>query len=218
MAAISAQSATEKVALCRTLLDDGFLVGTIAAKMDTDGANLARLLRRHGVEYPKNRPGVYVRTEEIREKMSKSHKGATSWIKGKSMSEEQKKKLSIAKTGTHPSIETRGKMSQTRKGKKRTYSLAGEKNPNWKGGITPENLKIRGSIELRLWREAVLARDNWTCQDCGGRGKGLCSHHIKTFKNYPELRSSIMNGIALCKTCHIKVHSLSNKVGEAICH
>lgn len=70
---------------------------------------------------------------------------------------------------------------------------------------TPEKTRIRGSIEYRLWREAVFARDNWTCQKCSSRGGVIHAHHIKTFSDYPELRTSIENGITLCKKCH-KIH------------
>lgn len=84
---------------------------------------------------------------------------------------------------------------------------SGERNPNWKGGITPLSFKIRNSIESQLWRGAVFARDNWTCQDCGarcGNGKAvkLYAHHIKSFARYPELRFAIDNGQTLCRVCH----------------
>ena len=88
----------------------------------------------------------------------------------------------------------------------------GEKGNNWKGGISSENNRIRGSIETRLWREAVFARDNWTCQKCRARSGSktvyLHSHHIKNFVEYPDLRFAIDNGIAFCKDCHWKFHNI----------
>jgi len=78
----------------------------------------------------------------------------------------------------------------------------GEKGSNWKGGITPMNETIRKGIEFRLWREAVLARDHWNCQNCGQVNKVLHVHHIKSFAKYPELRFAIDNGITLCRQCH----------------
>lgn len=83
---------------------------------------------------------------------------------------------------------------------------SGKNNNKWKGGITPENLLVRHSIEYRLWREAVFARDNWTCQKCKIKGGQLIAHHKKSFAEYPELRFAINNGITLCERCHNKIH------------
>lgn len=82
----------------------------------------------------------------------------------------------------------------------------GEKAYNWKGGRTPENRRIRQSIEFRLWREAVFARDQWRCQECDYKGKHLHPHHIKHFADYPELRFAIDNGVTLCAKCHQEKH------------
>ena len=95
-------------------------------------------------------------------------------------------------------IETRRKISNAQKG---------EKGNNWIDGRTSENRKTRQGIELRLWREAVFARDNWTCQKCGdNKGGNLEAHHIKSFAKYPELRTSIENGITFCEKCHKIFH------------
>src|SRR5690242_2286078 len=77
------------------------------------------------------------------------------------------------------SLEWRKKLSDTQKGIKSHF---------WKGGVSVENKKIRAGIDFRLWREAVFARDNWTCQECKVRGGELHPHHIKPFAIFPELR------------------------------
>lgn len=85
------------------------------------------------------------------------------------------------------------------------------KHWNYKGGITPINAKIRNSVEYKLWREAVLKRDNYTCVWCGKVGGWskeekrqikLQTDHIKPFALFPELRFAIDNGRTLCEDCH----------------
>lgn len=54
------------------------------------------------------------------------------------------------------------------------------------------------------WRTRVLARDNFTCLECGSKGK-LEAHHIKSRNLYPGLALEVDNGRTLCKECHKKV-------------
>ncbi len=83
--------------------------------------------------------------------------------------------------------------------------LQGDGNPNWKGGITPENVKERTSPEYRAWVKAVFYRDNHTCQVCLKRGGKLHAHHIKSFSSHPELRLDLDNGMTACKWCHTEI-------------
>lgn len=87
------------------------------------------------------------------------------------------------------------------------FKSRGKNNLNWKGGVNPLNLKIRTSLEYKIWRRSVFERDQWMCV-LGGKNHGckLQAHHIKPFARYPELRFDLNNGITLCVNCHINLH------------
>lgn len=81
----------------------------------------------------------------------------------------------------------------------------GNGNPNWRGGITPQNRLGRSGAQYREWRKAVFERDNYTCKNCGKRGGNLEADHIKQFAFYPELRFNKDNGRTLCQKCHRQI-------------
>ncbi len=136
-------------------------------------------------------------SNETKQKISKSKLGKIPWNKGLSgiyhLSPETRKKISEAVRGCRRSIETRLKMS---------FSKRGDKNYRWKGGIDSESKVIRKQVEYKLWREAVFKRDDYTCVWCKQRGGRLQPDHIKPFASYPELRFAIDNGRTLCEKCH----------------
>jgi hypothetical protein len=166
-------------------------------------------------------------SEETKIKM----RGRTPWCKGKTgvYSEETLLKMSKARLGQkmHPntkeairkavmgnkfclgkklSVETRKKISEANKG---------DKCHLWRGGISKINRSERenfmSSIEYHLWHEACCSRDNWTCQKYKIKGGKLNVHHIYNYADYPELRTSIENGITLSKKAHEEFH---NKYGR----
>ena len=137
------------------------------------------------------------RSPETRAKMSAAQKG-------KIISPETIFKISKTKIGTHHTLETRKKISDANKG---------DKNYFWKGGKMKnylESEQIRKSIEYDLWRNSCFARDGYTCQCDGMKGK-LIVHHIFNFADYSELRLAIDNGITLCEKCHKDFHKTYGK-------
>ena len=82
--------------------------------------------------------------------------------------------------------------------------MAGNKNPNWKGGIANKLNVLRHTPEYSEWRMSVYRRDWFECQICGDTSGKINANHIKRFVDYPELRYKTSNGITLCVDCHRK--------------
>jgi hypothetical protein len=159
--------------------------------------------------------------------------------KGKTFSESHKKKIGDAQRGKKNHMygkkqteEHRRKNSEALKGRKMSKSWCeklskrqmGEKNSQWKGGITPLCLAIRACLRYREWRDFVFQRDDYTCQMCTKRGGLLHVDHIKPFivilreNNIKTLQEgieceefwNINNGRTLCPTCHRKTETYGN--------
>lgn len=153
-------------------------------------------------------------SEQSRQKMRESKLGEKNNNFGKKFSKERKEKIRLSNIGKKRTVESKIKMSISHKGKKQSAEVrkknsesnSGEKHYNWKGGRSTENQRIRNGIDIRLWREAVFARDNWTCQKTKVKGGRLVAHHIQNFSKYPELRFAIDNGITLSNESHIAFH------------
>ena len=155
--------------------------------------------------------GIYKRSEEHKKKIKE-------WMKypksedTKRKIKETLKRLGIKPSqnrnwlGKHHSQKSKDKMSFVNKNKPH-FNQRGEKHWNWKGGVSPKQKRIRRSIEFRLWREVVFARDNWTCQKYRIKGVKLHPHHIQNFAQFPELRFAIDNGITLSEKAHKEFHA-----------
>jgi len=165
--------------------------------------------------------GVYIRTEEQKQKFSEMRK--KEWADGKrvggwTLSEEAKRKIGEAKKGKknpnfgkHLSVEYRKKIS---------IAVSGNKSYRWKGGITPLKKYIRECFKYRQWRSDIFTRDNFTCIWCGDNKGGdlnadhypksfakiLQEYNIKTLEQAEQCEElwNLNNGRTLCVSCHKK--------------
>jgi len=168
---------------------------SVGFRRDQGEAQSGERHRNYGKRLPK----------ETREKISRAQRG-------KKLSRKHREKLSAAKIGKPPNKNCilgsvryhRGWPLSHDHRRKIAIANSGANSSSWKGGVTPENDRIRKSVEFKIWREKVFERDNWTCQDCGKRGGYLEPHHKKSFAEFPELRFDVDNGITYCHECHKK--------------
>lgn len=143
--------------------------------------------------------GVYKRTKP-------------SWNKGKKMPPEYGEARAHSFRGRHHTNETKRKISEAnrkhpvtdemRLKMSRVASLRiGENGANWRGGITRETKRGRGSKKYRDWQLAVFERDDYKCVWCSSE-TSIEADHIKRWSEYPELRYEVSNGRTLCHKCH----------------
>lgn len=109
---------------------------------------------------------------------------------GHQHTEESKLKMKLKKIGVPSTSSTKFK--------------PGKESPKWKGGITPENKKLR-DIFRSLFKMRILKRDNFTCQICKIRGGKLQVDHIKDWASHPNLRFENSNCRTVCMSCHYEI-------------
>lgn len=115
---------------------------------------------------------------------------------------ERRRKSLIGKRRTPEQIARLAQIHRNRSEQTRRNIAAakmGERNPMWKGGVTPD----RCTSQHIKWSRAIKKRDNYTCQMCGLQSKrGMEAHHVYSFTKYPSKRYDLDNGVTLCKPCH----------------
>jgi hypothetical protein len=139
-----------------------------------------------------------------KDKKIQTNTGRTHFKKGRVVTDEEKKRLSITSSKL--------KHSEATKEKLRLNHL-GAKNPQWKGGIYETHRQIRTSPQYAVWRKSVFERDGYKCQVCEEVGGELHAHHIREFSKHKELRFNINNGVTLCKECHKLKHKKQSADG-----
>lgn len=153
---------------------------------------------RRGHNKPHNKP----HSEEAKKKISDKQNEWKKTEKYKEFVKKQRERAIKSKSGFR-----KGHKPFT-DGKNLLGLQVGEKHWNWKGGITSEATRLRGTIKYINWRKAIFERDNYTCQMCKKRGVYLEADHYpipftKLFRDQNfNLMWDINNGRTLCRKCH----------------
>lgn len=148
------------------------------------------------------------------------------WVKN--ISDAQLKRFSI--------IPKKERKYLPKKDKSEYLTRRGDRHPNWKGGVTSINMKLRNSKKYSEWRESVFRRDGYkcvTCNDMCSKNHRVTLHadHIKPFAVIlQEIRKecngnqlydnaiiheplwAIDNGRTLCQKCHKHTETFGRKL------
>lgn len=143
-------------------------------------------------------------TEEVKKKIREAQKA---WRKTPAYQEFLKRQSQRGKNSK--TLFEKGHKPLT-DGKNLLNLQAKEKHWNWKGGITPEVIRLRGTQKYIDWRKAIFERDGYICQNCKKKGGYIeADHYPKRFSDLFKEKDwktmwNINNGRTLCRACHDK--------------
>jgi len=170
----------------------------------SDEAKLKMSLAKKGKISPLRGRKLRPLTKEHIEKIRLSHLGKQTTLgKHWKLSEETKKKISIANTGKKMSLESRKKMSLSQMGRKPWnkgkpfLQIRGEKHHNWNGGSSFGEYSIDWTETLR---RSIRERDFFTCKICG-KIQGDIAHDVHHI-DYNKKNCDPKNLVTLCHLCH----------------
>lgn len=122
----------------------------------------------------------WVRRHGLQKPLGSWTKGRAPWNRGRAY-----------KAGWHHTPETIARPGEMK---------LGDRNPRWKGGVTPEALRLRRAA--MAMRPLVYERDDHRCRLCGTQGGKLTLHHVLPVWARPDLAAEFDNLATLCRACH----------------
>lgn len=168
--------------------------------------------RKHSEEYKinlKNRMTGIKLSESTKKKLSKSHKGKSTWSKGLKGEEFLKHFKDGHPRGMMGKENKWGNHSKDSRIKISAYQQ-GIEVEDWEGYKLSFNKYLKNTAKYQIWRNLVFLKDNFKCQNpncefCNNKiGAYLHAHHNKPIKFFPELTFNVENGITYCKDFHLK--------------
>lgn len=115
----------------------------------------------------------------------------------KKLTREWRENMSKAQKGKKFTKEHKRKLSEARK------KVVGPKHWRWNPDREAVKRNERNDGAYCQWVKKVKKRDNNQCRFKNKDCSGYCIvHHILSWRDYPELRYEIKNGITLCQAHH----------------
>lgn len=89
----------------------------------------------------------------------------------------------------------------------RYKTVCGPLHPNYNPEIADEDRQPRGGDDNR-WYEAIFQKHHYTCVITGQIGGELSAHHLYNYRDYPEHRLSLENGVCITRELHKEFHAI----------
>lgn len=145
----------------------------------------------------RGRPRRFKRGHNLRVDHPLHRPGVENWWTGRKHSDDVRAKIKASASRPRPWLrgERNGMAGRT-----------GARNPNWRGGVSPERQRLYANAEYRALLTSVRKRDGLRCTKCADANPPLHVHHVKAWATHPELRFDPDNLVTLCKSCHDAEH------------
>ncbi len=157
-------------------------------------------------------------SEETRRKISEANKGKISWIKGKSLSGEHKRKLSLAHKGLKHSNETKQKLKDINLGKKHSDKAKRKMSENnakfWLGKNLSEKTKRKISEKAKGRKVSLETRKKMSKKHFGIKHSEESKREISKSKMGNKNPNAKLNPIAVKVIRYFKTKKLQKKLAE----